>query len=92
MATPVQAMMMMASPVVTQRVSAGKDTRVARLLKSEKSDDQITEDLFLSSVSRYPAAGELEVAKRVISERGRQQGVEDIQWALLNSPEFLLNH
>jgi hypothetical protein len=92
MATPVQAMMMMASPVVTQRVSAGKDTRVARLLKSDKSDDQIAEDLFLSSVSRYPAAGELEVAKRVISERGRQQGVEDIQWALLNSPEFLLNH
>jgi len=92
MATPVQAMMMMASPVVTQRVSADGETRVAALLKSGKSDDGIIEELFLASVSRLPGAGEVEVAKRVIAAKGKQQGVENIQWALLNSPEFLLNH
>jgi hypothetical protein len=92
MATPVQAMMMMASPIVTQRVSAQGDTRVAKLLKSGKSDEAIIEDLFLASVSRLPGASEMEVAQRVIAERGRQKGVEDIHWSVLNSPEFLLNH
>jgi hypothetical protein len=92
MATPVQAMMMMASPVVTQRVNADGNTRLAKLLKSDKSDDQILQELFLSGLSRYPGAEEVSVAKRIVTDRGRQQGFEDIQWALLNSPEFLLNH
>jgi Protein of unknown function (DUF1549)/Protein of unknown function (DUF1553) len=92
MATPLQAMMMMASPVVTQRVAADKETRVARLVKSGKSDEEIVEELFLASVSRIPAADEMEVAKRVMTEKGRQVGAEHIQWALLNTPEFLLNH
>ena len=69
MATPLQAMMMMASPVVTQRVAADKETRVARLVKSTKSDEEIVEELFLASVSRIPAVDELEVAKRVMTER-----------------------
>ena len=85
-------MMMMASPVVTQRVAADKETRVARLVKSGKSDEEIVEELFLASVSRIPAADEMEVAKRVMTEKGRQVGAEHIQWALLNTPEFLLNH
>src|SRR5262245_43136151 len=92
MATPLQAMMMMASPVVTQRVAADKETRVARLVKSGKSDEEIVQELFLASVSRIPAADEMEVAKRVLTEKGRQVGAEHIQWALLNTPEFLLNH
>ena len=40
-ASPVQAMMMMTSPVVTKRVSAEGDNRVANLLKSGKSDDEM---------------------------------------------------
>ena len=76
MANAVQAMMMMSSTVVSNRVGTEGSTRVANMLKAGKSDDQIIEDLFLSSLSRYPAAGELEVAKRVIAGRGRQQGVE----------------
>jgi hypothetical protein len=92
MASPVQAMMMMSSPIVTRRVGAGGKTRVANLLKSGKPDDEIIEELFLSSLSRFPAVGEVEVAKRLIAEKSRQRGVETIQWVLLNSPEFLLNH
>ena len=90
--SPVQAMMMMSSGVVTRRVTTEGKTRVANLLKSGKSDEQIIEDLFLSSVSRPPSSGEVEVAKRLISEKGKKTGVETVQWVLLNSPEFLLNH
>ena len=82
----------MGSGVVTRRVSTEGKTRVANLLKAGKSDDQIIEELFLSSLSRPPTAGEVEVAKRLITEKDRKKGAETIQWVLLNSPEFLLNH
>jgi hypothetical protein len=90
-ASPVQAMMMMTSPVVTKRVSAEGNTRVANLLKAGKSDDEIVEELFLASLSRRPTPAEVEVAKRVIA-KDKKTGVENIQWALLNSTEFLVNH
>ena len=89
--SPTQAMMMMSSPIVLERVSAEGNTRVANLLDSGKSDDEIIAELFLSSLTRYPTDQEVEVAKRVIAE-DRESGLEDIQWALLNSPEFLVNH
>ena len=90
-ASPVQAMMMMTSPVVTKRVGAQGNTRVAHLVKAGKSDDEILEELFLASLTRRPTADEVEVAKRVIA-KDRNKGIENIQWALLNSAEFLVNH
>jgi hypothetical protein len=90
-ASPVQAMMMMTSPVVTKRISSDGNTRVAKLLKSGKSDDQIIEELFLSSVSRLPDAEEVQVAKRVMAQ-DRNRGLGDLEWALLNTTEFLVNH
>ena len=89
--SPVQAMMMMSSPLVTERVSAEGSTRIANLLRSGKSDDEIIEELFLSSLTRFPTDEEVEVAKRVIAD-DREIGYSDIQWALLNSAEFLVNH
>jgi len=89
--SPTQAMMMMSSPLVTERISSAGGTRVANLLNSGKSDDQMITELFLASLTRYPSEGEVEVAKRVLAE-DRETGLEDIQWSLLNSPEFLVNH
>jgi hypothetical protein len=90
-ASPVQAMMMMTSQVVTRRISAEGNTRVAKLLKEAKSDDEIIEELFLASLTRRPTAEETDVAKRVLA-KDRKIGAENVQWALLNSTEFLVNH
>ena len=90
-ASPVQAMMMMTSPIVTKRISAEGTNRVAKLLKSGKTDDEVIEELFLATLSRRPKAEEVEVAKRVIA-KDRKIGFEDVQWALLNTTEFLVNH
>jgi hypothetical protein len=90
-ASPVQAMMMMTSPIVTKRITAEGTTRVGNLLKSGKTDDQIIEELFLATLSRRPKTQELDVAKRVIAS-DKKIGFEDIQWALLNTTEFLVNH
>jgi len=81
----------MTSPVVTKRVTAEGSTRVANLLKANKSDDEALEELFLAALTRRPTTEELEVAKRVLA-KDRKTGLENIQWALLNSTEFLVNH
>jgi hypothetical protein len=90
-ATPMQAMVFMSSPIVNKRVSSEGTTRVANLLKSGKSDDEVVDELFLASLVRHPSNEEREVAKRLMSE-DRQSGTETVEWALLNSAEFLLNH
>ena len=92
LANTMQAMMMMSSPVVTQRITTEGNTRVAKLLKSDKTDDQIVEELVLSTLSRYPTAEEKQLAQRLISEKGKTQAISGLQWVLLNNPEFLLNH
>jgi hypothetical protein len=84
-------MLMMASPVVTSRVRGEGDTRVAKLLQADNSNEAIIEELFLSSLSRRPTAEEAEVARQLL-QVDRNRGAENIQWALLNSAEFLLNH
>ena len=56
-----------------------------------QSDDEVIEELFLASLSRRPTSEETEVAKRLMAV-DRKRGTENVQWVLLNSPEFLLNH
>ena len=82
---------MMTSPVVTKRVTAEGDTRVAALLAAKKSDEEALEELFLAALTRRPSADEMEVGKRVLA-KDRKTGLENIQWALLNSTEFMVNH
>jgi Protein of unknown function (DUF1549)/Protein of unknown function (DUF1553) len=90
-ATSVQAMLMMVSPVVGERVSAEKGTRLGNLLDSGKNDEAVLEELFLASLGRKPVTAEVTAAKSLIGS-DRKTGFENIQWALLNSPEFLVNH
>jgi hypothetical protein len=89
--TPVQAMLMMNSPIVVSRVEADGGGRLKRLLETAKSDEQIVQELFLAALSRKPMAGELAAALQLM-EKDRKRGAEKIQWAMLNNTEFLLNH
>lgn len=85
-----QALLMMQSGVVNRRVSAGAGGRVEDLTASASSADEIVTELFLATLGRFPSEAESELgAERVADDRVR--GAEDLQWALLNSPEFLLN-
>ena len=62
-----------------------------QLLKSGKSDPEIVEELFLTAIGRTPTQEEVDVAQRIM-QANRNQGASDILWALLNTPEFLLNY
>ena len=89
--TPLQPMMLMHSPVVNDRVQAKKDSRVERLLTAYADNQRVVEELFLATVSRLPSTEE-KVAALEALKADRVKGAENLQWALINRPEFLFNH
>jgi hypothetical protein len=88
----VQAMLMMTAPTVVDRVGNRSSGRVQQLIAARKSDRELIEELFLSTLSRRPRPEELDVASGILRDGNRIERAEDLQWALLNTVEFLLNH
>jgi len=86
-----QALLMMQSSVVTTRVVADNGSRVQTLVDSGASGESVVEKLYLATLGRWPSPGEARVALEAVAF-DRKRGAENLQWALLNSPEFLLNH
>jgi hypothetical protein len=66
---------------------------LARLIREGKTDKEIAEHFWISTLSRAPSKSELKAAQEGISRgQSRREGLEDFVWALLNSKEFLYNH
>ena len=86
-----QALLMMQSGAVTRRVLAEKGSRVHTLVSSEASAEAIIDELYLATLARFPTEAESKIAEASI-DSDREVGAENLQWALLNTPEFLLNH
>jgi hypothetical protein len=88
--SPLQPILLMRSPVVTDRVLAAKDSRVQRLLGAYMDNGKVVEELFVATLSRAPIPEEKALGIRVM-EQNRVEGAQNIQWALLNLAEFLYN-
>jgi len=86
-----QALLMMQSGVVSRRVSSESGTRVAELMASGRPSAEVVEELFLSTLGRFPTPAERDLGEETLGA-SPPEGAENLQWALLNSPEFLLNH
>jgi hypothetical protein len=76
---------------VNKRVQAEKGSRIEQLINSGISDRELIDEMFLSTLARWPTPAEMEVTLQAL-ERDRRRGAENIQWALLNNMEFVLNH
>jgi hypothetical protein len=67
--------------------------RLRRLLRSQLTDQEVFDELFLGSLSRLPTAAERrafrEYRRRVTDRRA---AFADTLWALINTREFILNH
>jgi hypothetical protein len=84
-------MMLMQSKIVTDRVLAINGSRVETLLKETSDDNELLDRLYLSTLSRKPNDPERSVALGALS-KDRRRGAENLQWVLINSPEFVFNY
>jgi hypothetical protein len=88
-----QALHLMNSPEITEKIQHRKG-RIAGLLKSNLSDAEIADQLFLATLSRLPTADERTLVQQSLADlpNDRRAAWEDVLWALLNRKEFIYNH
>jgi hypothetical protein len=66
---------------------------VNRLLIQFPSDGVIVDELYLTTLSRFPSPNESAFCQQALAQTGAKQNtLEDLLWALLNSREFAYNH
>ncbi len=86
-----QALHLLNGTTVEQKVRSGGVIKGS--IDAKKNDGQIIETLYVRSLCRKPTAEEAQALTTLIGEsENRQQALEDVFWALLNSREFLFNH
>jgi hypothetical protein len=87
-----QALHTLNGDIVTEKISNAK-ARVAGLLAKKTPGDRIVEELYLATLCRFPTAAERENAAQFVKEsQNRTECYQDLQWALINSKEFLFVH
>jgi hypothetical protein len=72
-----------------------KDCRITELVEDNTPKEKIIEELYLSALSRYPTAKEMQKMFKALEETSgsdRRALIEDVYWAVLSSREFLFNH
>ena len=89
--SPLQPLLLMQSPVVTERVATDQDSRVQKLLSSESDNLRMIDEIFLSTLSRSPSGEERELALAALA-KNRIEGAQNLQWALINLAEFFFNY
>jgi hypothetical protein len=86
--TTPQVLHLMNSPALNKKLTLDS-SRPATLAASELSNEALVEEAYLLIYSRFPTAEEKSAALEFLPERSqRRHAVEDIFWALLNTPEF----
>ena len=75
-----------------------KENRISQLLEKGHSDEELTDEIFLLILSRFPTDAEkmqiVELLKQTPAGDSEQKRlvIEDIFWSLLSTREFLFNH
>jgi hypothetical protein len=87
-----QALQLINGPTVNEKLRS-PNNRLGRLLAQKRPDKEILGELYLATLSRLPAEGEVQAAlEHVAKAPDKRKAWEDVQWALLNAKEFLFRH
>jgi hypothetical protein len=80
----------MNAPTIHAKITSDEG-RTAQLAGSQKSPDEIVEEVYLAVYCRLPSEEELAVGRPLFQQGGvnRRRATEDLLWALLNTPEFI---
>ncbi len=84
-----QLLALMSDPQLVSDIATG---RLQALLKSELNNDQIVDELFLSTLSRWPTDHERALTKAAMAGQERQTALENVLASLLVTQEFLTIH
>jgi len=86
-----QSLHLMNGETVAGKISAGN--LVGKMLQEKKPANLIIETIFLRALSRAPRPEEMtKLLAAVESNPNKQQALEDVFWAVMNSREFMFNH
>jgi len=84
----VQTLHMMNSSYVTNKIRAGSYLRDTT--RSKEENEAVVRQAFLRTLCRTPSPSELAAGLKALSSaKNRQEGLEDLLWALIASREFL---
>jgi hypothetical protein len=84
-----QALLMMNSPAINNRIQATGTNLLARILKAYPDNDDALRMVYLRTLARKPTDAEVRKCRDYLARVGnRTEAFEDILWALLNSTEF----
>lgn len=90
--TVTQSLHLMNSRVLDSRIR-GDNSRAARLAGSGLTSEQIADELYLTVFSRFPGQKERDYVVQVLNDvENRRLVVEDLMWAMVNSPEFTIRN
>ncbi|HXG11908.1 MAG TPA: DUF1549 domain-containing protein [Gemmataceae bacterium] len=67
-------------------------SRLQELLKSGRSDEEVLEELFLATLTRYPTEDDKRLFAAYRAGKDRARAFTDTLWALINTREFILQH
>ena len=86
-----QALLLMNSQPLSIAIDGNRRfTALGQLLAANKSNREVAEQLYLRALARSPTADEMKTClDHVQSSDNREEGFEDVFWALLNSVEFV---
>lgn len=86
-----QALNLINGPTISDAI-ANPEGRLAQFLKTNPSDEKLVEEVFLSVLCRMPTKKEIANSLAHFKAAGnREEGAQDLMWALINSPAFLFN-
>ncbi|MDE0323924.1 MAG: DUF1553 domain-containing protein [Candidatus Poribacteria bacterium] len=87
--TLTQALHMINSSYVNKKLKSS-DGSLSQLIQAKLKNQELINELYLSTLSRFPTDTELQTAEAYIAESPkRRAGCEDILWALISSRSFL---
>jgi hypothetical protein len=87
-----QALQLVNGATINEKVRK-PDNHLHHLLNAKKADREMVTELYLATLSRRPTDAEIKTSlAHVTKGKDRAKAWEDVQWALLNSSEFLFRH
>ena len=87
-----QALQLYNGPLVHEKLRHSEN-RFRQLIKAEKTDDEIIDQLYLAALCRKPGEAERNASlNHIKSKEDRLIALEDVCWAIMNMNEFLFQH